>query len=414
MQQLADIACRNLMDGDPQRTDLDSGRQIKAKTESLKSRLDKRQRTDKIRFFFRLPSAEILDGKTDCVLHVAFERNRAEAGGLFVFKNFICFKSSLPNSLTLVIPLRFVTHVEGMDSSNAVKSGISVSVSEPLINSAGEKAKQNFFFGSIPDRDDVLKIIRNFWTQIRTPMPSASSPVTVCSPLAEQYSTEPAGRKAADIDYRQVELENASRAAANDVKMKLWELHFQEFGRGVAMYRTSKLQELVIKGIPTCFRGELWLTFSGALHQLRASPGKYAEYVNSCNESNSFAADEIERDLHRALPEHPAFQEDKGISALRRVLNAYALRNPSIGYCQAMNIVTAVLLLYCNEEQAFWLLVAICERLLPDYYNKRVVGAIVDQGVFVGLVKQVCQVVLDNLLIFSTCQKSTVDWQNCQ
>ena len=220
-------------------------------------------------------------------------------------------------------------------------------------------------------------------------MPSASSPVTVCSPLAEQYSTEPAGRKAADIDYREVELENASRAAANDVKMKLWELHFQEFGRGVAMYRTSKLQELVIKGIPTCFRGELWLTFSGALHQLRAAPGKYAEYVNSCNESNSIAADEIERDLHRALPEHPAFQEDKGISALRRVLNAYALRNPSIGYCQAMNIVTAVLLLYCNEEQAFWLLVAICERLLPDYYNKRVVGAIVDQGVFVGLVKQV-------------------------
>jgi hypothetical protein len=59
------------------------------------------------------------------------------------------------------------------------------------------------------------------------------------------------------------------------------------------------------------------------------------------------------QDVRRTFPRLAMFASDDGIAALWRVLRAYALHDPVVGYCQGMNFVAGLLLLHLDEPSAF-------------------------------------------------------------
>ncbi|GMI80641.1 hypothetical protein like AT3G55020 [Hibiscus trionum] len=170
----------------------------------------------------------------------------------------------------------------------------------------------------------------------------------------------------------------------------------------------EELEVLVRGGVPMALRGELWQAFVGV--RARRVENYYQDLLaNETNcgnntEKQSMQLDskdsttetvcgpekwkgQIEKDLPRTFPGHPALDDD-GRNALRRLLTAYARHNPSVGYCQAMNFFAALLLLLMPEENAFWTLVGIIDDYFDGYYSEEMIESQVDQLVFEELVRE--------------------------
>ncbi|XP_074093659.1 TBC1 domain family member 8/9 isoform X2 [Cotesia typhae] len=375
MEQLTNIAMKRLID---EKSGFNEDREllnklsknVPKKPSFLKRDLDARAHSESYRLQFRLPGNEKLDGSIDATLWTPYNK-RHVWGKIFLSQNYLCFESRVRQLVSLVIPLREVRLVEPADQSpnSSTSTDKSILVTTP---------RSSFLFAQIHDRDFVVQKISELLAKTKS-VQLSSNHVSSYQSKEENDKKNSWSPQPPLMTLFKAPL-SIEAAVKQESKEKQWELHFAEYGRGITIYRTVETAKLVIQGIPQTLRGEVWLTFSGAINEMAMNLGLYQSLVNQSLGKSCQANEEIERDLHRSLPEHPAFQSDTGISALRRVLSAYACRNPQIGYCQAMNIVASVLLIYCSEESAFWQLCNVCESLLPDYYDRRVVGALVDQG----------------------------------
>ncbi|NWT61738.1 SGSM3 protein, partial [Erythrocercus mccallii] len=159
----------------------------------------------------------------------------------------------------------------------------------------------------------------------------------------------------------------------------------------VTLPHSEKLRSLVLAGIPHSMRPQLWMRLSGALQKKRNSEMSYRDIVKNSSNDETIAAKQIEKDLLRTMPSNACFSNMNsiGVPRLRRILRGLAWLYPDIGYCQGTGMVAASLLLFLEEENAFWMMCAIIEELVPaSYFSTTLMGVQTDQRVLRQLIVQ--------------------------
>ncbi|KAI9821400.1 MAG: hypothetical protein M1832_003407 [Thelocarpon impressellum] len=170
---------------------------------------------------------------------------------------------------------------------------------------------------------------------------------------------------------------------------------------------SAKVKRFVRKGIPPEWRGAAWWWYAGGPARQSRQPELYADLVRRAEGGEMSENDQelIERDLHRTFPDNIKFKADvtaadakaggtpdevetPTLQSLRRVLQAFSVHNPRIGYCQSLNFLVGLLLLFMEEERAFWMLDIITQLYLPGTHEVNLEGANVDLAVLMTSIKE--------------------------
>ncbi|XP_078541330.1 TBC1 domain family member 2B isoform X1 [Lissotriton helveticus] len=193
---------------------------------------------------------------------------------------------------------------------------------------------------------------------------------------------------------RALDLKNLSLIENQDTSTGVkWENYFANIVNK-EMVRSPELKNLIRYGIPHAHRSKMWAwCVNSHIKKMKdiTPPGYFQALLKNALEKQNPASKQIELDLMRTLPnnKHYSSPTSEGIQKLRNVLLAFSWRNPDIGYCQGLNRLAAIALLYLEQEDAFWCLVTIVEVFMPrDYYTKTLLGSQVDQRVFKDLMNE--------------------------
>ena len=114
------------------------------------------------------------------------------------------------------------------------------------------------------------------------------------------------------------------------------------------------------KGIPDSLRGYVWQIF--AEKKKFYSPNVYEDLQNQPIDEDFERT--ILKDLNRTFPLCHFFREQygNGQRQLFRVLSRYSVYNKNVGYVQGMGFITAVFLIYMDEESSFFMIHSLMKK----------------------------------------------------
>ncbi|XP_049329794.1 USP6 N-terminal-like protein isoform X1 [Astyanax mexicanus] len=124
-------------------------------------------------------------------------------------------------------------------------------------------------------------------------------------------------------------------------------------------YKNSdKMVRRIYKGIPLQLRGQVWCLLLD-VPKIREEKKDFYEKLKARARLLSPDIRQIDLDVNRTYRDHIMFMHRYDVKQqdLFHVLTAYSMYNREVGYCQGMSQITALLLIYMNEEDAFWALV---------------------------------------------------------
>ncbi|XP_015922464.2 uncharacterized protein [Parasteatoda tepidariorum] len=192
---------------------------------------------------------------------------------------------------------------------------------------------------------------------------------------------------------RQLHQHYSSIGPQYEVHQQQWKKHLRQ---SPTLPNSKELKSLVRKGIPLHLRNRVWaILYRSRVNDIMESKGPhYYNFLCSLAPDDERVTNhkrQIALDLLRTMPDNIRFADSNadGVRKMQEVLQAFCVHNPNLGYCQGMNFLVGMCLLFMEPEDAFWCLVAVSERYFTaNYFDQNLIGAQADQEVLKDLLRE--------------------------